>query len=65
MLLKGKKIRKNRFMALKLDISNACDRVEWDFLKTIMLKLDFNSNWVNVAPNMWRGMAKDKIKNQF
>ena len=32
-------------MALKLDISKAYDRVEWDCLKKIMEKLGFDVKW--------------------
>ena len=40
---KGKK----RVLALKLDVSNAYDRVEWDFLKGTMIKLGFPEVWVD------------------
>ena len=36
-------------MAIKLDISKAYDRVEWGFLKHIMLKLGFDVQWVQLA----------------
>ena len=38
-------------MAVKLDISKAYDRVEWEFLHKIMLKLGFTERWVNLV--MW------------
>ena len=36
-------------MAVKLDISKAYDRVEWGFLRKIMLKLGLSEQWVNLA----------------
>lgn len=34
------------FLALKLDMSKTCDRVEWVFVCEIMLKLGFVESWV-------------------
>ena len=36
-------------MAIKLDMSKAYNRVEWEFLMKFMLKLGFNVGWVNLV----------------
>jgi hypothetical protein len=41
--MKGKK----GFMAIKVDISKAYDRVKWAFLEGIMSKLGFNEVWIS------------------
>ena len=33
-------------LALKLDISKAYDRVEWNFLQGLMIKLGFPDKWI-------------------
>ncbi|GMY39116.1 hypothetical protein FCV25MIE_34360 [Fagus crenata] len=46
--MKHMKGNQQGFMALKLDISKAYDRVEWAFLEKIMLKMGFENSWVSM-----------------
>uniref|UniRef100_A0A803PB73 Reverse transcriptase domain-containing protein n=1 Tax=Cannabis sativa TaxID=3483 RepID=A0A803PB73_CANSA len=46
--LKRKRKGKTRFMALKLDLSKAYDRIEWGFLKAMMLRMGFHPRWVDL-----------------
>lgn len=42
------------FMALKLDISKAYNRVQWDFLEELMRMMGFDCKWVRFIMNCVR-----------
>lgn len=35
------------YISIKMDMSKACDRVEWGFLREMLCRLGFHSSWVN------------------
>ena len=45
-LLGKKKGRKNCFGALKIDMSKAYDRVDWKFLKAVLVAMNFSPWWI-------------------
>ena len=46
--LKPKKLGKRRFVAMKLDMSKAYDRVEWVYVLKIMDKMGFDKKWIQL-----------------
>ena len=42
-----KKIGKIGYIAVKLDMEKAYDRLEWSFISVILLKLGFHTKWVD------------------
>ena len=46
--LEHKKEGKENFMAVKLDMSKAYDRVEWGFIEGVMEKMGFHGKWIQL-----------------
>jgi hypothetical protein len=46
--MNSKMKRKEGFMAVKVDMSKAYDRVEWSFLKEAMSRMGFAPRWVQL-----------------
>ena len=51
------------FMALKLDISKAFDKVKWGFLEVVMQKLGFDARWIHLLMTCVRMVSYSVLIN--
>jgi len=51
------------YMGLKLDISKAWDRVEWNFLEAMMSKLGFDARWIRLVMVCVRSFSYSVVVN--
>jgi hypothetical protein len=51
------------YMALKLDMSKAYDKVEWDFLELLMRKIGFAERWVDLIMTCVRTISYSILIN--
>lgn len=59
--LKRKRRGKVGPFALKLDISNAYDRIEWSFLADMMVSLGFCSKWVELLLRCIKSVSYSEV----
>ena len=54
--MKTKTRGNDKYVALKLDISKAYDRMDWDYLMKVMIKMGFSQKWIQ-----WMAMCIESV----
>lgn len=63
--LQQKRVGKKIFMAVKLDMSKVYDRVEWNFIKEIMVRMGFNMNWIETLMKCLTTVSYSVVVNGY
>lgn len=58
-----KRMGKKSFMAIKLDMSKAYNRVEWGFIREIMLRMGFTKKWIDSLMNYMSTVSYQVVAN--
>ncbi|XP_050217475.1 uncharacterized protein LOC126668313 [Mercurialis annua] len=56
---------RNRVSALNVDMSKTYDRVIWDFIRAMMLRLGFSAGWVNLVMACVTSVRYTSIRNNY
>lgn len=52
-------------MAVKLDMTKAYDRVEWNFIKEIMVQIGFGTKWIETIMKCVSSVSYSVVVNRF
>jgi hypothetical protein len=61
--MKRSKSKNNAFCYLKVDMMKSYDRVEWEYLEAMMIKLWFAQQWISVIMGMVRSVSFSVLFN--